>query len=125
MDRLLETVRKATNADRRRELVSYFHTLKQYAVLNECLQLIDKSKISTVKKLTIESHLIRMKTLLLDRGAPGPVEGGEDRFSRLLRQVQRVSENGCDNATVDEFLEKVQGMLTALDENRRVTTRGH
>lgn len=96
---------------------NHYGIINQYSILNECLQLISRSKIKTIDKLKIEATIIRVKKLLLNDVQRNEIQCGfcgEDVFEGLLYQMRRSCGGGCEEDVLANSIERIGRILTVL-----------
>lgn len=99
----------------------HYGIICQYRILNECLQLVSQSNLRSIKKLTIETKLIRMKKLLLNHRSPEEIRCstcGGDLFEGLLSQLRAICRASREEAAVERTLERLRGVLALLAEEQ-------
>lgn len=91
---------------------------QQYSVINQCLQLLKRCDLPTIKKLRVEIQLIQLKRLLLNEAISSEIllsSGGEEMFQGLLYQMQTINSGSAKADALAELMNQLSGMLTLLD----------
>ena len=108
-----------------RRMTDHYSIIDQFSTLNECLQLINQSNIKALKKLSIETALIRMKKLLLNETTTCKGSYGEDVFEGLLCRMQRICGGFCEESALAELLERIGVILTLLGDDQATDARSN
>ena len=91
--------------------------MKQYEILNKCLEIMKKSDLDLLQKLRIENLLIQIKMhLLVDvhKQETMPEIFMMDNFEDLLKQVKVVCNPGATPDDVEVLLDRVKQMYSAM-----------
>jgi len=94
---------------------------QQYGVINQCLQLLKRSDLPTIKKLRVEIQLIQLKRLLLNDAISSEImlsSCGNDMFEGLLCQMRTISSGSAKADALSELMNQISGMLTLLGGNQ-------
>jgi len=99
---------------------------QQYSITNDCLKLLKKSNLPTIKKLRIEIKLIKIKRHLLNENISSTIKYGccsKTIFNGLLCQMRGISEIGWESDAFNALLHSLDAILTALapDEPTELT----
>lgn len=99
---------------------------QQYSITNDCLKLLKKSNLPTIKKLRIEIKLIKIKRHLLNEHISSTIKHGccsTTIFNGLLCQMRGISEMGWESDAFNTLLNSLDAILTALttDEPTELT----
>lgn len=90
---------------------------QQYSVINQCLQLLKRCDLPTIKKLRVEIQLIQLKRLLLNDAISSEIllsSSGEEMFQGLLCQMQTINSGSAKADALSELMNQLSGMLTLL-----------
>jgi hypothetical protein len=92
----------------------------RYSIVSQCMQLLKKSQMPTIKKLRVEILLIQLKRLLLDYDLDkepkiGPC--GEDAFEELLNQMHSICSEDYESEKISELMAKMGSVVTELTES--------
>jgi hypothetical protein len=90
---------------------------QQYSVINQCLQLLKRCDLPTIKKLRVEIQLIQLKRLLLNDTISSEIllsSGGDEMFQGLLCQMRTISSGNDKADALSELMNQLSGMLTLL-----------
>jgi hypothetical protein len=94
--------------------------IQHFNILNECLHLLSQCNIKIVKKLRMETCLIRAKRFLLNDTTTNNIMYllcSDDAFVGLLRRTRRVCVEVAGEDSVADFIEHINGILTMLGGN--------
>jgi hypothetical protein len=93
--------------------------LRQYDLVNRCLETLKYSEVDMMEKLRLENLLIQMKMLLLIdvyKQNAMPDIFMLHNFEELFEHVKRVCATGADSGAVIELVEHVKKMHAAMAE---------
>jgi hypothetical protein len=104
-----------------RSIVNRRSLIKQYGIINQCLQLLDPSDLPTMEKRFVETRLIRIKRLLLDNAIPDDRKGesfGVELFEGLLCRIRKTCEENREGKALADLLECVDSTLAQLSDDQ-------
>ena len=94
--------------------------MKQYDIINQCLEILKHAEMDLMEKLRIENLLIQMKMhLLVDiyKQEAMPEVFQMECFEDLLKQVNKVCGAGAAADEVKDLVERVKKMNAAMSEH--------
>ena len=85
---------------------------KNYGTINECLQMLKKSRMPGIEKLRVEIQLIRAKRFMLN--GTSALAAADGMFEELAVLLGRVCGESCGEDDMSDLKEALDGLLTAL-----------
>ena len=93
----------------------------QFEIMKQSLQFVKQADISRADKMLIETRMISLLVMLLDKDLPDEVirgASGEDGFGGLLTLVKALGNAEGDNDAVDDVIYRIRSITAALSNRQ-------
>lgn len=96
--------------------------MDEYTRINQCIELLKGSNLSTIKKLRIEIQLIQLKRHLLNDDFHVTVSFGKVTLAEVLAEMTRICAGRYDGTLTDQ-IERLSWMLSTVGSQELTGTR--
>lgn len=93
----------------------------QYEIMKQSLQFLKQVDITRADKMLIETRMISLLVMLLDKDLPEEVvrgASGEDAFGGLLTMVKALGNAEGGNDAVDDIIYRIRSITAVLSKRQ-------